>query len=190
MKHLLPLLIILFLILKSNAQSTWQSKFITIDKNNHLKYVPDAEGNTIPDFSKVGFASGEPKIPDVPVVETISPVRGDNRKNIQEAIDRVGSRLPDISGFRGTLLLSRGTYRVNGTLLINKSGIVIRGEGNGENGTVIIETATTKLDLFSFRGEGNRKTDMKTRTLMLVQTRNLSCPSISTYPRRDVLRIY
>jgi len=159
MKHLIPGFIIILLMLKGYSQ-TWQSQFILIHEKNHLQYFPDKEGNVIPDFSRVGYASGEKEIPDIPVVESINPAKGDNTRLIQNAIDRVGVRPPDKNGFRGAVLLKKGTYRVDGTLLINNSGIVICGEGAGTDGTVVIETATTKLDLFSFRGEGNRRTEL------------------------------
>src|SRR5512136_784419 len=58
-----------------------------------LVYVPDEQGNTIPDFSYAGYGGGGTTIPTVPVRETIWPVPGDNTENIQAAIDKV-SALP------------------------------------------------------------------------------------------------
>ncbi len=137
------------------AQLSWQSGFVTLSGNQQLRYKADSEGNTIPDFSKVGYASGEKAVPDVPVVEIIEPVADDNLGNIQNAIDKVAARSLDASGFRGTVLLKNGIYNVNGSIYIRKSGIIIRGEGANNTGTVIRETATKQIDLFCFIGSGN-----------------------------------
>lgn len=136
------------------AQS-WQSKFISINENQQLEYKSDAEGNILPDFSKVGYASGEKPIPEVQVVEIVEPVAGDNLKNIQNAIDKVAARSLDANNFRGAILLKKGIYNVNGSLLIQKSGIVIRGEGTSDNGTIIRETATKQIDLILIKGSGS-----------------------------------
>jgi len=37
------------------------------------------------------------------------------------------------NGYRGALLLEKGLYEVNGTIKLNASGIVLRGEGEGDN---------------------------------------------------------
>jgi hypothetical protein len=111
----------------------------------------------------VGYASGEKEIPFVQVAATIEPVAGDNLENIQQAINRIAERTPDQNGFRGALLLKKGTYNVNGTIFIRQSGIVIRGEGASSEGTIIKETATKQCDLFRFEGKGRMQPDEKTR---------------------------
>ena len=145
------------------TQQTWQSKFVKTDENHNMVYIPDERGNVIPDFSKVGFASGEKEIPFVQVAATIEPVAGDNLEIIQQAINRIAERTPDQNGFRGTLLLKKGTYNVNGTIFIRQSGIVIRGEGANTDGSVIIETATKQCDLFRFEGKGRMQPDDKSK---------------------------
>ena len=92
MKKLIPFILIFFLFRVSVSQNSWQSKFLSLSGNNHLEYKADIEGNVIPDFSRVGYGSGETGIPDVTTVEVVEPVKGDNRKNIQNAIDKVGTR--------------------------------------------------------------------------------------------------
>jgi hypothetical protein len=59
-----------------------------------LVYVPDEQGNTIPDFSHAGYEGGGKPIPSVPVKETVWPVAGDNGANLQAAIDRVSALPP------------------------------------------------------------------------------------------------
>lgn len=134
----------------------WQSSLVSVTGTGKLTYTPDASGNIIPDFSMVGYSAGQKTIPDVPVVETVYPVVGDNRINIQNAINAVSARPLDANGFRGTVLLKKGLYEVNGSLVISKSGIVIRGEGNSAtDGTIVKETAVSQLDLFLFSGAGS-----------------------------------
>jgi len=94
-----------------------------------------------PDFSYAGYMRSEMPIPLFPVVVTLEPVAGDNFDRIQRAILEVESR-PLENGVRGALLLKAGEYRVSQELKITKSGVVIRGEGQGMNGTRIINSLT------------------------------------------------
>src|SRR5258705_2644052 len=113
------------------SSPAWESKFIKINKDGSLKYFPDEKGNIIPDFSRVGYYSGNKTIPDVPVVKTIEPAaNGTSEAIIQSAIDEVSKRTPDKDGFRGTILLKKGTYKIPEDIHIETSGIVLRGEGD------------------------------------------------------------
>lgn len=116
------------------------SKLYHPDSSGKLVYSKDKKGNRLPDFSHVGYHSGEKAIPHVPVKITMEPSQGDDTKPIQDALDKLGTLPPDKAGLRGAVLLKRGVYRVEGTLTISHSGIVLRGEGNGPDGTVIIAT--------------------------------------------------
>jgi hypothetical protein len=107
-----------------------------------LVYVPDEQGNTIPDSSYAGYGGGGVPIPAVPVKETVWPVAGDNTANLQAAIDKVSALPLDRSGFRGTVLLKAGYYKMATPVLIQASGVVLRGEGMGDTGTVLIGTGT------------------------------------------------
>jgi hypothetical protein len=116
------------------------SKVVSLNASGKLIYAKDSKGNRLPDFSHVGYHSCEKAIPDVPVRVTLEPEAGDDTQRIQAALDRLGTFEPDESGHRGALLLKRGVYWVGGTLKIRVSGIVLRGEGNGRNDTVIVAT--------------------------------------------------
>jgi len=107
-----------------------------------LIYEPDAAGDTIIDSSYVGYKRGESGIPTIPVREIIWPVPGDNTEHIQAAITRVSELPMDPQGFRGALLLRAGYYRVSSPLRIQASGVVIRGEGMGDTGTILIGVGT------------------------------------------------
>jgi hypothetical protein len=117
------------------AQAQWQSAKVYYDGNGKLAYVRDAVGNQIPDFSYAGYKNGNVPIPTIAVVDSVSPIPGDNTTNIQNAINRVASRSLDVNGFRGALLMKAGKYRVSGTLLLDASGVVLRGVGEGSDTT-------------------------------------------------------
>ncbi|MDX1938902.1 MAG: hypothetical protein SFU99_00030 [Saprospiraceae bacterium] len=102
-----------------------------------LTYVPDSLGNTIPDFSNAGYKGGGVPIPYVPVKATVYPVLGDNAGSIQAAIDRVSALPPDASGFRGAVLLKMGMYQLDKPIYIKASGVVLRGEGRSDVGTIL-----------------------------------------------------
>jgi hypothetical protein len=116
------------------------SEWYHLDSSGKLVYSKDPMGNCLPDFSHVGYHSGERAIPHVPVKMTLEPSQGDDTKRIQDTLDTLGTLPLDKAGFRGALLLKRGVYRVEGTLTITHSGIVLRGEGHGPDGTLIIAT--------------------------------------------------
>jgi hypothetical protein len=103
-----------------------------------LVYVADSLGNKIPDFSNAGYKGGGVPIPFVAIKETVWPVRGDNSANIQAAIDKVSALPVDESGFRGAVLLKMGTYDIEKPIYIKASGVVLRGEGNTDIGTILI----------------------------------------------------
>jgi hypothetical protein len=107
-----------------------------------LRYIPDELGNTILDASHAGYGGGGVAIPTLPVRETIWPVAGDNSAHLQAAIDRVAALPPDAGGFRGALLLRAGNYRLATSLRIRTSGVVLRGEGMGDTGTILVGTGT------------------------------------------------
>ena len=110
--------------------------------SGRLVYEPDGQGNIIHDASHAGYRGGGSAIPTAPVRETVWPVTGDNTAHIQAAIDRVAARQPDAAGFRGAVLLRAGYYRLATPLTIRQSGIVLRGEGMGDTGTILIGTGT------------------------------------------------
>ena len=103
-----------------------------------LVYITDSLGNRIPDFSNAGYHGGGVAIPYVAMKETVWPVSGDNSDNIQAAIDRVSALPQDASGFRGAVLLKMGTYPLEKPLYIKASGVVLRGEGMSDIGTILI----------------------------------------------------
>ncbi len=131
----------------ANAQETWSPGHVYYGKGGKLTYTPDELGNIIPDFSHVGYRYGDEPIPDIPVVVEVEPVEGDDGATIQAAINSLSGKSPDNHGFRGAILLKKGTYQVAGQILINVSGVVLRGEGNSSDGTVIIAEGTDQRSL-------------------------------------------
>lgn len=132
----------------------WQSSLVSIDTNGKLIYFPDKDGNTIPDFSRVGYHHGKKSIPCYSPVKIIKPVEGDNWGNIQRVIDEVSKNNPDMNGHKGTILLKRGEYRVSQSILISTDGIIFRGEGDNLNETRIIATGRHKYSLIEIKGNG------------------------------------
>ncbi len=90
----------------------------------------------IPDFSRVGYHWGDRPIPDVPVKMTLEAPAGgaDALELIQNAINTVETP--------GAIFLKAGTYPLSGILQLNRSGVVLRGEG--EDKTILYSTATTQ----------------------------------------------
>lgn len=124
------------------AQSRHQSQWVYFKPGSsgkgHLSYKLTPGGDRIMDFSTAGYRGGGTPLPQVPVKIKLSINTGlqDQSAPIQKAIDSV-SALPLINGFRGTVLLARGIFKCSQTLRINASGVVLRGSGSADNGTII-----------------------------------------------------
>jgi hypothetical protein len=132
----LKITIIYFLIFVSNSiNAQYEPSILFYNNLDQLVYVSDTDGNHIPDYSYVGYRNGDEALPNVAVVKQISPVAGDNTAHIQNAIDEVEALALNANGHRGALLLLPGEYPVSGLLIINSSGVVLRGSGDGEDAT-------------------------------------------------------
>ena len=82
-----------------------------------------APRDTVPDFSRVGYHAGDRPLPVYPVVRTLSPPQNgeDATALIQEAIDGMTGT--------GAILLKAGVWNVEGLIYLDRSGVVLRGEG-------------------------------------------------------------
>lgn len=156
------ILLVLFAFSINKVQ--WESRFVSFSKDGSPVYHPDSKGNTIPDFSRVGYEAGDKPIPVLPVVKKISPTGTENDESlIQSAIDELSKKPIDANGYRGAILLAKGTYKIPGTIKITAGGIVLRGEGNTEDGTRIISLTKKQDPLISVSGSGEIKEIQGTR---------------------------
>lgn len=122
-------------------------------KDGTIEYHKTDKGDQIPDFSFAGYRGGGVALPEVPVKLTLAPAeQGDDTERIQKAIDQVSALPLDPNGHRGALLLNAGTYRVAETLYIRVSGVVLRGEGPREGGTLIMATGTKQRSVIVVGG--------------------------------------
>ncbi|WP_407426712.1 DUF6298 domain-containing protein [Arcticibacter sp.] len=126
-------------------------------KENKLNYVPDSLGNRIPDFSYAGYKAGASGIPDANIKVVVPVKNGDATDRIQSAIDYVSSLQADKNGIRGAVLLEKGTYEVHGSLKISTSGVVLRGSGMQEDGTVLLGAGKSRETLVVIEGPAGRK---------------------------------
>lgn len=137
----------------AQSQAAWHSQLVYPGPDGRLVYRSDANGNRIPDFSWAGYRNGEAPLPVVPVKRTIGPISGDNTAHIQQALDEVGALPLDANGFRGAVLLRPGTYTTNGTIRLNRSGVVLRGSGPDK------EPATNTIIYSTVRSSGTTVCD-------------------------------
>jgi hypothetical protein len=127
-------------------------RLVSPGKDGRLAYDADAHGNRVPDFSNCGYAGGNRLIPDAPVRVVVAPRPGDNTARIQKAIDYVGRLPADTNGLRGAVLLLRGRHEVFGSLWLTNSGVVLRGQGVGEDGTVLVAAGLDRRTLLRICG--------------------------------------
>lgn len=140
-----------FSLVQAQNNKLAKSQWVYLNSKGKLDYKTLPQGDRIMDFSFAGYMGGGVKIPLVDTKIPLTPVEGDNSESIQDAIDKV-SEMPLVSGFRGAVLLKPGNYNCEKTIQINASGVVLRGSGSGEDGTVINMTGKPHLCI-SVRGQ-------------------------------------
>src|SRR4051812_4412387 len=142
--------------------------------DGRLIYAPTAAGDVIPDFSMVGYKTGNVPLPDtsggvsVPVKQTLNPGAPgvDMTTTIQNAINAVSALSLDANGFRGAVLLNAGNYPISGTLHITTAGVVLMGVGDSATtGTRLEATGTATRFLVEVDGSGSRSTSGSTYTI-------------------------
>lgn len=174
---------------------SWQSSMVKITDDGKLLYIPDENGNVIPDFSRVGYHHGDKGIPYFSPVITLSPVEGDNLAHIQSAIDRIAEAVPDADGHRGVVMLKRGVYPISGTIVIKASGIVLQGEGSNMDETRLIATTRERHSLIRIAGQGRKEEIAGTRVhitddFVPVGTHSFTVSDISGFRAGDKVILY
>jgi hypothetical protein len=134
------------------AEERGTSAIVYPGEDGRLVYLADQLGNCIPDFSNAGYMGGGVALPEAPVRRVVEAAGGDSTERIQQAIDEVSQMELDDAGLRGAVLLSRGRHDVGGTLRIAASGVVLRGEGQADDGTVLVATGTEQRTLIEVHG--------------------------------------
>jgi len=151
------LIFFLLTTLAVSAQKPAKPVFpLSLGQGGKLVYVPDEKGNQIPDFSYCGFEKSEKPIPFVPVRVVVSPIQSDATGRIQAALDYVAGLPADAQGLRGAVLLQKGRFEVAGSLKMSASGVVLRGSGMGEGGTLLFASGSDRETLIHIVG-GKRK---------------------------------
>jgi hypothetical protein len=138
--------LLLFTMLSFSFRAPAQSRWVHLGAHGRLVYAQTARGDRIPDFSYAGYEGGGVALPHVPTKSTVKPSGVDDSDAIQAAIDAV-SALPLVDGFRGAVELAPGTFHCDRTLSITASGVVLRGAGDGKDGTTISMTGAPHLAL-------------------------------------------
>jgi len=142
-----------FLANHVQAQSNAFSQWAFLNPKGKLAYKTLEKGDKIMDFSSAGYMGGGVKIPDVPVTLTVSPGSNNDATAIQDAIDKV-SKMPLENGFRGTVFLKAGTFNCDKPLILNAGGVVLRGSGSGQEGTIINMTGEPHTGV-TIKGSGS-----------------------------------
>ena len=132
---------------------------IQIGTDGKLSYKVQPNGDRVPDYSYCGYMFSEQPIPNIPVKVIVPVTKGDATGKIQAAIDYVSSLPLDKNGFRGAILLEKGTYVVGGSINIRTSGVVLRGSGCNKEGTTLLATGIDRETLIKIRGVNDRRVE-------------------------------
>lgn len=153
------------LIQSQTAFAQWQSEHVYYGQNGKLQYPKDSWGNRVPDFSYAGYKNNNETIPYGSVAVELSPLPGiDRTQDIQAAIDYAGAQA---TSEIKVILLRAGEYRVDGTLFIDHSNVILRGEDNvstPENDVTLLVSPTDSngvRDVYSPLPPPNHRTDAR-----------------------------
>ncbi len=133
-----------------------ESQYVYPGATGRLLHQSLATGDRVPNFSAVGYYGGERLLPDVPATLTLTPGGGDDTASIQAALDAVAAMPLGPDGFRGAVVLSAGEFFIGDRLNIRASGIVLRGAGNDDTGTILRATGTSQRSLINVVTGGSR----------------------------------
>ena len=140
------------------------SQWVSPNGEGGFIYQATSRGDRIPNFSYAGYGGGGVPFPNVEVLRELSPMnQGDDTERIQAVIDEVSSLQQDANGMRGVVYLRAGEYRIRGQLLISASGVILRGDGRGRNGTVLRATGLDQRTLIVLAGNGRPREIENTR---------------------------
>jgi hypothetical protein len=184
----------------------WQSSVVKIAPDGQLTYPfaktgddkEDPEQNRIPDYSNAGYQGANKDLPDTTKMREVGVIRsGSTLAQINQAI----ADAPVTAANPGVLRMEAGTYEFSGTIAIRKSGLILRGAGNGLDGkpaTIIKQTSMTDdvvvIDMTSGNGDNfaakvaGSETEIITPRV-LVGSREFRVANPALFKRGDVVII-
>lgn len=153
--------IIALAALGSHAEGLYSNSWVRTSPTGNLLYRHDEKGVRICDFSSCGYRSGVVELPNVDLAIPqgrqifVYPAQGigNDADNIQNALDAAAA-MELTNGFRAMVYLMPGEYKVDRTVRITASGIVLKGSGTAEDtGTRVWATNhAEKYALFEIAG--------------------------------------
>ena len=154
--YFLVIINLVFVCFNSFAQKPRIIPPVFLNRDGKLVYIVDEKGDRIPDYSYAGYKAAEEQIPDIPIKIVVPVQKGDATYVIQAAIDYVSNLEPDKNGFRGTILLEKGIYEISGSINLSVSGVVLRGSGMGNKGTILLAKGQGRETLIKINGENDK----------------------------------
>lgn len=136
-----------------------KSEWVYRGKDGRLNYKTSPKGDRMIDFSHAGYMGGGVALPNLPVKLTVKPLAdptADCTALIQEAVDKVSAMPLDKNGFRGAVLLAPGKYPCSNSIKITADGVVLRGSGKSENGSVIVMSGSKHTAILLANASGQR----------------------------------
>ena len=126
-------------------------QWVALGASGKLEYKTTPKGDRIMDFSHAGYMGGGVALPMLPVKKEVAPSGGDDSDAIQAAIGEV-SAMPLMNGIRGAVLLKPGIFHCSKPIIIAQDGVVLRGSGSGNAGTLIELTGEPHGSAFIIEG--------------------------------------
>lgn len=139
------------LIILSSLQLHSANKFPLKVTGGKIIYEQDEKGNRVVDFSWCGYRQSADSIPLVSGMIYIPHTTTNASASIQRAINRLAMLPPDSKGQRGAVILAPGIYELDKSIIINSSGIVLRGSDKKQ--TILKKTGYDRGSAIYIRGK-------------------------------------
>lgn len=132
----------------------WESQLFPRGEQGYERatVMRDSLDFRLADFSYAGYMAAEVPLPEVEASIRLTPVEGDNAERLNAAIARLSRRRPDHNAIRGAVLLEPGTFLIRSPVVIETSGIVVRGSGTDQTFVYVDREQFARRAAFEIRG--------------------------------------
>lgn len=140
----------------------------------------NSAGDRITDFSSAGYGGGGVPFPNFAVLQTLSPSGGDDSAALQSALDNVGRQVQSQGLAGGTLLLTKGTFKVSSTISLGYSNVILRGNSSSTTGTILNYSDAPASQAFAVSIGGSASISTKSPTTNIQSSSSSYIPAGST----------
>ena len=146
---------------RAQGEGIYSNSWVHPSPTGNLLYRHDANGVRIGDFSDCGYKGGAQELPDARLmtpeqdrwIDLFPSVGANDAILLQNALNTIGAKSLKTNGFRGVVFLNAGEYKLDRTIFITNSGIILKGVGSsGAGRSTLRATAKFQYNMLAITG--------------------------------------